>query len=564
MKVLAAIASGVPVVTTPAGAEGIDADEGVVVETDDRRLANAALELLRDPAARREHAAARRAAFHRRYAPKPATEPLVDLYRRMVRTHEAEGGRSNVARSSGRHDRVNSATRVQLASRYSGAARGSEDLWTPTISMRWGVADAPIGRSQGGFRLNGPSRRGPSRRGAVRRASAHPRRRAAVGAVVCGGDYLGLGIVRSLGRQGVPVCVVDDEYSIARFSRYTACSVRVPNLREEANAVEAVLDLGKRRGLEGWVLYPTREEIVAAFSRHRSTLAEVFRVPTPAWNTVKWAWDKRNTYRLAKDLQIAAPRTWCPEDVRELDELDLPFPVVIKPAIKERFFYATKAKAWRADTKADLVERYEQARALLPRDEIMVQEAIPGDGRYQFAFCTFFKDGRSVGSMVARRRRQHPPDFGRASTYVETVKAPLLEKLSARFLAAIEFYGLAEVEYKLDPRDGQHKLLDVNMRAWGYHSLGPEAGVDFSYLLFADQVGESVETCRAAEGIRWIRLVTDVPTAGYELLRGALDWRGYVRSLSRFDTEAVFSRDDPLPGLAELALVPYLAVRRGF
>ncbi|MGH3029504.1 MAG: glycosyltransferase family 4 protein [Gaiellaceae bacterium] len=84
VKVLEAIASGVPVVTTPEGAEGIEAEDGVVVETDDRRLAAAAVELLIDPAARRESGAAARKAFHLRYTPKPATEPLVDLYRRMA------------------------------------------------------------------------------------------------------------------------------------------------------------------------------------------------------------------------------------------------------------------------------------------------------------------------------------------------------------------------------------------------------------------------------------------------------------------------------------------------
>ncbi len=39
------------------------------------------------------------------------------------------------------------------------------------------------------------------------------------GAVVVGGDFNGLGIVRSLGRRGIPVCVIDDERSIARHSR---------------------------------------------------------------------------------------------------------------------------------------------------------------------------------------------------------------------------------------------------------------------------------------------------------------------------------------------------------
>ena len=43
-----------------------------------------------------------------------------------------------------------------------------------------------------------------------------------------------------------------------------------------------------------------------------------------------------------------------------------------------------------------------------------------------------------------------------------------------------DYYGLVEIEYKLDPRDGVCRLLDVNGRAWGYHTLGPRAGVDFA------------------------------------------------------------------------------------
>src|SRR5207245_10693964 len=124
---------------------------------------------------------------------------------------------------------------------------------------------------------------------------------------------------------------------------------------------------------------------------------------------------------------------------------------------------------------------------------VMIQDLIPGDGRQQFAYCAFFKGGRAVGSMVVRRRRQHSPEFGRASTFVETIELPLLEQLSERFLRAIDYYGLVELEYKLDPRNGEYKLLDVNARTWGYHTLGPGAGVDFPYMLFADKVGEQVK-----------------------------------------------------------------------
>src|SRR2546426_11083634 len=184
-----------------------------------------------------------------------------------------------------------------------------------------------------------------------------------VGAIVVGGDFQGLGIVRSLGRRGVPICIIDDERSISRFSRYATFAVRVCDLRDEQRAVESLLDIGRQLGLKGWVLYPTREELVAAFSRYRSVLTELFRVPTPEWSTIQWAWDKRNTYRLAGELGIPTPRTWCPRNLDELRGIEAEPPLAIKPAIKEHFIYATKAKAWRADSPTELEDLLHPAAA---------------------------------------------------------------------------------------------------------------------------------------------------------------------------------------------------------
>ena len=380
-----------------------------------------------------------------------------------------------------------------------------------------------------------------------------------------GGDYQGLGIVRSLGRQGVPVCVIDDEHSIARFSRYCKSYVSLADLHDQRKVVDGLLNVGNRLGLDGWVLYPTREELVAAISQNRAELSQVFRVPTPDWDSVKWAWDKRNTYQLAKELGIPTPVTYYPETVDQLAELDgLTPPFAIKPAIKEHFFYATKAKAWRANSHSELRMLFQKASELAGYGEIMVQELIPGGGSQQFSYCAFFRNGEAVGKMAARRTRQHPLQFGRASTYVETVDVPILEELSERFLRAIDYYGLVEVEYKLDPRDSQYKLLDVNARTWGYHTLGAQAGVDFSYMLYADQVGMPVEPSRGRPGLSWVRTVTDVPAAMMAILRGDTSFGSYLRSVRDCNVEAVFSAGDPLPGFAEIALIPYLAIKRGF
>jgi D-aspartate ligase len=388
---------------------------------------------------------------------------------------------------------------------------------------------------------------------------AHTSTASGPGALVVGGDYQGLGIVRSLGRRGFPVCVLDDEPSIARFSRYATHSLRVPDLRDEDATVETILEVGRRLGLSGWVVFATRDEIVAALSRSRARLRRFFRVPTPAWGTVRYADDKRLTYALADRLGIPIPRTWYPESVEALDAIDPErWPLLVKPAIKEHFIYRTRVKGWIVRNRRELRDRFVDAAAILPQGEVMVQDLIPGNGLTQFSYCTFFKQGRALGRMVVRRRRQRPADLGRSSTFVETVDLPALSEPSARFLREINYYGLAELEYKVDAEDGRYKLLDVNARTWGYHSLGRVAGVDFPLLVQLDQLGLEVSEVEARPGVTWVRLLTDVPGAAPALARRHLRLPEYLHSLRSFAAEASFSRDDLRPAFAELALLPHL------
>jgi predicted ATP-grasp superfamily ATP-dependent carboligase len=238
--------------------------------------------------------------------------------------------------------------------------------------------------------------------------------------------------------------------------------------------------------------------------------------------------------------------------------------MALKPAVKENFFYATGAKAWRAETPDQLNDLFRRAIRQIRPEEILIQEIIPGDGQRQYSYCAFFKNGEAHSKLVARRLRQHPREFGRAATYVETIENSEVEELSERFLRAINYYGLVEVEFKQDPRDGQYKLLDVNARTWGFHSIGAAAGVDFPYLLYADQLGLPVERARGKADVGWLRMITDVPTAGLDLLTGKLGVRSYWTSLRRTRSESVFCLKDPLPSAAEVVMLPYLVAKKCF
>jgi predicted ATP-grasp superfamily ATP-dependent carboligase len=222
----------------------------------------------------------------------------------------------------------------------------------------------------------------------------------------------------------------------------------------------------------------------------------------------------------------------------------------------------TAAKAWRVDSKAELVERWREAVELVPSDVLLVQELVPGGGETQFSYAALWRDGVAVAGITAQRTRQYPADFGRASTFVETVEAQDVVELAQRLIAPIRLTGLAEVELKRDPRDGLLKLLDVNPRVWGWHTLGARAGVDFPWLLWQLVCGKEIERVEGRPGERWLRLSTDLPTGVRELLARRQAVRPYVASLFTRRERAIAARDDLLPGLLELPLLAGTLVRR--
>jgi predicted ATP-grasp superfamily ATP-dependent carboligase len=381
-----------------------------------------------------------------------------------------------------------------------------------------------------------------------------------LGAVVLGSDYKALGIVRSLGRHGIPVWVIRDDHALANLSRYSQRSIAWPG-PTDAERVAFLADLGMRHGLEGWALYPTDDETAALLARHRGALAR-YRSTVARWDVLRWAYDKRLTYRLVAGLGIGHPRTQYPRNRADVVAFSGDYPAILKPAIRPELNRFTASKAWRADDGPSLVARYDEASTLLDPSLILIQEVIPGGGESQLSYAALCRDGEPLASVVARRTRQWPMDFGRASTFVETIDQPEVEAIARRLLGVLRFDGIVEVEFKRDPRDGQLKLLDINPRAWGWHTLGRRAGVDFPYLLWQVMHGTRVEGMRGRPGVRWVRMLTDLPTASREILERRLSPLEYLRSLRGPIEFAILAGDDPLPALAEIPTALRLARQR--
>ncbi len=383
------------------------------------------------------------------------------------------------------------------------------------------------------------------------------------GALIIGGAHGSLAVARSLGRQGISSCFVTDDHPLPGFSRYARHSLSWPGPGHD-QALAELLGLGRSYRLEGWVLFPGGDAEVRFVAQNHAALATMFRLTIPPWETVQWACDKRLTYQRAASLGIAIPRPYAAQSLDQLADQELRFPLVLKPAARGSDNAFTRAKAWRVEDRPALLSLYPRAAALVGEQAVVVQELIPGTGAVQFSYAAVWDQGRPVASLVARRGRQYPIDFGYTSTYVETVEQPEVETAACRFLASLNYSGLVEIEFKFDARDGCHKILDVNPRCWTWIALGAAAGVDFPHMLWRVAMGESLPPARGWAGVAWSHMPPDLLAVCRELWAGTLTTRAYMRSLGRCQVFASFAADDPLPGLVELPLVLRRVLARRF
>lgn len=382
------------------------------------------------------------------------------------------------------------------------------------------------------------------------------------GALLMGADYRALGIVRSLGRRRIPLWVIKQGgHLVATASRYVRRRVPWPS-GEDPQKIDFLLDLSVKNGLKGWALIPTDDCAVHLASAYHELLSNQYRVTVLPWEKLQWACDKRKLHKLAHRLGIDQPWTKCIPLKEELAYLDFPFPVILKPAIRLRPSSLSIPKAWRADNRQQLLARLNEAAGFIPKEDLILQEMIPGGGETQYSYAALCKDGFPLASIAARRLRQYPKDFGQFSTFVETVDEPQVVAAAERLLAESRFTGLAELEFKKDPRDGRFKILDVNPRVWGWHTLSVRAGVDFSYLLWLLTKGEPVPLIQARACERWIHGTADLRVAVGEILKGGLSVSSYLRSLRGPKESAIFAWDDPLPGLLDLPLFAYSLSKR--
>jgi carbamoylphosphate synthase large subunit len=117
-----------------------------------------------------------------------------------------------------------------------------------------------------------------------------------------------------------------------------------------------------------------------------------------------------------------------------------------------------------------------------------------------------------------------------------------------RLLRKLGFHGVSQVEFKLDPRTGEFKLIEVNPRLWQWHSLSGSCGVDLTYIAYRDLIGQPPAPQRmTVEGRRWAITFMSGTRNGFQM-------PPY--------TDGVFALDDPRPPATQLVRLVRKGVHR--
>lgn len=373
-----------------------------------------------------------------------------------------------------------------------------------------------------------------------------------------------LGVIRSLGKKGIPVIGLDYQpMSVGFFSRYCKARRCPDPAISEARFIDSLVTLGRELSTKG-ILFLMDDHYVFLATKYRNVLKDYFLFSYLDFELLEKCIDKRKMAEIADSLGIPTPATFWPDHPSDVDSIarGLQYPCIVKPigkfemvdhsAKKVYSFFRKYGKALRIPDRDTLLTVWEEINELGFR--VIIQEEIAGgpDCLYSLgAYCN--ESAEILAAFTGRKLRQIPPDFG-TCTLAEGCLEPRLIEYGRKFFKEINFWGIAELEFKKDPRDGQYKFLEINPRAWTWISLAEACGVDLPYIAYLDLTKQNVESPRQNESnIRWSDIAKDIVCfvrhrRGNEHLE-KLSFRKWAESLRGPRTDIYFNESDPLPGM---------------
>ncbi|VVB60045.1 Ribosomal protein S6--L-glutamate ligase [uncultured archaeon] len=283
-----------------------------------------------------------------------------------------------------------------------------------------------------------------------------------------------LAAIRSIGSRNIDVGAIETtRLNMGFLSRYVKKRFLCPHSKGElfVNHIIKILEKHKYD-----VFLPVIDTSYEAASKYKARLEKYVRMPVANYDSMSIALNKRRTMMLAEKKGVPVPATVYPirlSDIRD-NAKKITYPAVIKTADG-----AGSGGIAFVNSEAELLLKYPKMvtdKSNLP----MIQEYIPGKGQ---GFFALYNNGKPRAIFMHERIREYPVTGG-PSTMAKSIYSDSLKKEGLKMLNALDWHGVAMVEFKLDSRDNTLKLMEVNPKFWGSLDLAISSGVDFPYLAY--------------------------------------------------------------------------------
>ena len=310
--------------------------------------------------------------------------------------------------------------------------------------------------------------------------------------VLDGEQRSALAATRSLGSNGYRIIVgSEDIASISGASKYCYKQIQYssPYIMPD-RFIEEIKD--SIRDYKVDILWPMTDISVFTVLNYEKDFKTLAVIPCgPLENYLK-ASDKVLLAKMAMRMGVPVPQSIFVDNPDEVTvhKSKIEYPVVLKP---HSSLIRHKDKIYKRGVH--IVNSYNQLKRAVNNNiaftqPFMIQEKIEGEGIGIFAL---FDHGKPVAVFSHRRLREKPP-WGGVSVLSESTKPdPSAREFAVRMLKALDWHGVAMVEFKRDnSKSGLPMLMEINARFWGSLQLSIDAGIDFPYLLTKQCEGEKI------------------------------------------------------------------------
>ena len=364
-----------------------------------------------------------------------------------------------------------------------------------------------------------------------------------------------LGIIRSLGRIGVPGYTIGSELSVpSSASRYCLRSWRCDTQYFTEACSSELLDIGSEIGQKS-ILIPTTDQGAIFVAEHAGDLEEWFLIPTTNADLTRSLCSKMQLYNIAKKHRVPTPNAVfpkCKEDVWNFLE-STSFPVMVKAIYSWLPLRRRVRNLAIANTREELIERYD-AMEESEEPNVMLQEYIPGNDSTVWMFNGYFNEkSECLLGLTGRKIRTWPIHRG-VTTLGICTKNEAVEKTSEELMKALGYKGMVDIGYRYDARDRLYKILDVNPRIGAtFRLFVKEDGMDVMRACYLDMTGQPTPTAKGLEGRKWCADDLDLGSSVFYLKEGNLALKDWINSYRGVNEAAYFAFDDLLPFLGMLA-----------